>query len=183
MLSTDPSITGNRLQAINNDKTKLLVTQGTALCFDFGEMRIGVAMGEHMLAIAHPLTTIEAESNDDKFAAIGALVKEWQPSVLVVGLPLSMDGEEHAMTLLSKKFARRLDGRFGIPVVMIDERLTSSEASQTLKEMGIGGRRQKPMLDQVAAQHILQSYFDSVGQQAIQDANNHSQEPSRHESS
>ena len=76
-----------------------------------------------------------------------------------------------------------MDGRFGIPVVMIDERLTSAEASQTLKEMGIGGRRQKPMLDQVAAQHILQSYFDSVSQQAIQDANNHSQETSRHESS
>jgi putative Holliday junction resolvase len=79
----------------------------------------------------------------------------------VVGLPLSLDGEEHVLTVLSKKFARRLDGRFGLPVVMVDERLTSAEASQTLNQSGIAGRKQKPVLDQVAAQHILQSYFDS----------------------
>ena len=80
----------------------------------------------------------------------------------MVGLPLSLDGEEHGLTLLSKKFARRLDGRFGLPVVMVDERLTSVEAEQTLKTAGITGRKQKPMLDQVAAQHMLQSYFDGL---------------------
>lgn len=161
-------LSAHKLQAINNDKTKQLVLQGTVLCFDFGEQRIGVAMGEHMLGIAHPLTTITAESNEQRFAAIVLLIREWQPSVLVVGLPLSMDGSEHEMTLLSRKFARRLDGRFGIPVVMIDERLSSAEASQTLSEQGIGGRRQKPMLDQVAAQHILQSYFDQASLETSQ---------------
>jgi len=139
-----------------------LKAQGCVLAFDFGEKRIGVAVGEHMLGIAHPLTTIETEATDERFRIIAELIKEWQPSMFVVGLPLSMDGEEHALTLLSKKFARRLDGRFGLPVVMIDERLTSAEASQTLKQIGIGGRKQKPMLDQVAAQHILQSYFDAL---------------------
>lgn len=150
------------LQAINNDKTIQLTFTGTALGFDFGLKRIGVASGEHLLGIAHPLTTLNVESNEDRFNQIAKLVDEWKPSTLVVGLPLTLDGEEHEVTLLCKKFARRLDGRFGLPVVMIDERLSSAEASQSLKEIGINGRKQKPMLDQIAAQVILQSYFDTI---------------------
>lgn len=136
--------------------------QGTVLAFDFGEKRIGIATGEHMLGIAHPLTTINSESNEDRFNIIAELISQWHPVMLVVGLPLSLDGEEHELTRLCKKFARRLDGRFGLPVVLVDERLSSVEASQTLKQLGIAGRKQKPMLDQVAAQHILQSYFDNL---------------------
>ena len=153
-----------RLKTINNDPAKqlLLTSEGTALAFDFGEKRIGVAVGEHLLGIAHPLTTIENEANDVRFAAIAGLISEWRPTVLIVGLPLSLDGEEHATSLLCRKFARRLDGRFDLPVVMIDERLTSAEASSSLNESGIHGRKQKVMLDQVAAQHILQSYFDTL---------------------
>lgn len=161
----------NRLQAINNDKTKQLLTEGTVLAFDFGEQRIGIAMGEHMLGLAKPLTTIDNESNEVRFAQISVLITEWQPKVLVVGLPFSEDGSEHEMTVLAKKFARRLDGRFGIPVVMIDERFSSAEASQTLKEQGIKGRKQKPLIDQVAAQHILQSYFDRVNEETRSHAN------------
>jgi putative Holliday junction resolvase len=138
----------------------LLQPQGYVLAFDFGEKRIGVAIGEHMLGIAHPLTTISSEANDERFRVISELIAEWQPQKLVVGLPFHLDGEEHALTQLCRKFARRLNGRFGLPVVLIDERLSSAEASQSLKQAGIGGRKQKPMLDQVAAQHILQSYFD-----------------------
>lgn len=137
--------------------------QGCVLAFDFGEKRIGVAIGEHLLGIAHPLTTIHAEANDVRFHMVGELIAEWQPDSLVVGLPLSLGGKEHALTQLCRKFARRLEGRFGLPVVLMDERLTSAEASRSLKEIGLGGRKQKPMLDQVAAQHILQSYFDSLG--------------------
>ena len=154
--------TTSPLQAINNDKTIQLTFTGTALGFDFGLKRIGVASGEHLLGIAHPLTTLNVESNEDRFNQIAKLVDEWEPSTLVVGLPLTLDGEEHEVTLLCKKFARRLDGRFGLPVVMIDERLSSAEASQSLKEIGISGRKQKPLLDQIAAQVILQSYFDTI---------------------
>ena len=154
--------TTSPLQAINNDKTIQLTFTGTVLGFDFGLKRIGVASGEHLLGIAHPLTTLNVESNEDRFNQIARLVDEWEPSTLVVGLPLTLDGEEHEVTLLCKKFARRLDGRFGLPVVMIDERLSSAEASQSLKEIGISGRKQKPMLDQIAAQVILQSYFDTI---------------------
>lgn len=163
------------LKAINNEPAiqAQLNGKGTVLAFDFGEKRIGIALGEHMLGIAHPLTTINVESNDDRFKQIAELVSEWKPSVLIVGLPLSLDGEEHEVTLLCKKFARRLDGRFSLPVVMIDERLSSIEAESSLKEMGITGRKQKPMLDQVAAQHILQSYFDQMAQENQMSANLH----------
>lgn len=134
---------------------------GTVLAFDFGEKRIGVAVGDMTIAIAHPLQTVSGESNEIRFAAIGAMIAEWKPARLVVGLPFYMDGTEHELTRLSRKFARRLEGRFGLPTVMVDERLTSAEASQSLNEIGIRGRSQKAVLDQVAAQRILQSYFDS----------------------
>ena len=136
--------------------------QGCVLGFDFGEKRIGVAIGEHLLSIAHPLATIDEEANDKRFAAIAALINEWQPAYLVVGLPSYLNGDEHELTQLCRKFARRLEGRFNLPVTLVDERLSSAEASQALRQTGITGRKQKPMLDQVAAQHILQSYFDRL---------------------
>lgn len=138
------------------------VTQGCVLAFDFGEKRVGVAMGEHLLGIAHPLTTIDSESNDIRFASISKLIAEWQPSMFVVGLPSTQDGSEHALAALCTKFARRLNGRFGLPVTMVNESYSSAEASQSLKQINIHGRKQKPMLDAVAAQHILQSYFDRL---------------------
>ena len=130
--------------------------------FDFGEIRIGVATGETMLKVAHPLTTIAAESNTIKFAQIAELIQEWRPCLLVVGLPVHMDGEVHLMTQLSKKFAQRLEGRFNLPVMMVDERLSSEEASQNLAESGVKGIKQKSLLDAVAAQTILQSYFNQL---------------------
>ena len=132
---------------------------GTVMAFDFGEKRIGVATGETMLKVAHPLTTINAEENEAKFAQIAALIQEWRPALLVVGLPMHMDGEAHTMTSLAKKFAQRLEGRFNLPVVMVDERLSSFDAAQNLNAAGIKGIKQKAMLDAVAAQSILQSYF------------------------
>jgi putative Holliday junction resolvase len=138
------------------------VLSGTVLAFDFGERRIGVAVGEHLIQSANPLTTIDDESNDVRFAHIQGLIQEWQPTLLVVGMPLSLDGSETEMTQLCKKFARRLNGRFNLPVALIDERYSSAEASQLLNETGIRGRAQKMMLDQVAAQTILRSYFDGL---------------------
>lgn len=144
------------------DKEK--VQSGTVLAFDFGERRIGVAVGEHLIHSATPLTTINNESNEVRFAAISQLINEWQPKLLVVGLPLRLDGSETEVTNLCKKFARRLNGRFNLPVILIDERYSSAEASQLLNETGIRGRAQKVMLDQVAAQTILRSYFSSLSQ-------------------
>lgn len=133
---------------------------GSVLSFDFGEKRIGVALGELSVGVARPLTTICEESNEKRFAAIEALIKEWQPVLLVVGLPAHLDGTEHAVSALCRKFARRLEGRFNIKTTLVDERLTSVEAAQTLREAGVRGRKQKPVLDQVAAQVILQNFLD-----------------------
>ena len=134
---------------------------GTIFGFDFGENRIGVAVGETVLKTAHPLTIIESEIIDLRFAQIADLINEWQPSLLVVGLPTYMDGTPHTMTNLSKKFAQRLEGRFNLPVMMIDERLSSFEAGQYLDAAGVSNIKQKKLIDAVAAQTILQSYFNN----------------------
>ncbi|WP_293935654.1 Holliday junction resolvase RuvX [Iodobacter sp.] len=133
----------------------------TLLAFDFGEVRIGVAVGSSELGIAHPVETITAEENDRRFARVEQLIHEWQPSCLIVGLPSHLDGTPSDMTRLSKKFANRLHGRFGLPVFLVDERLSSAAASMALNDAGVRGRRQKPALDQVAAMQILQTYLDS----------------------
>jgi putative Holliday junction resolvase len=133
---------------------------GTVLAFDFGEKRIGVAVGDTLLKLAHPLTTLSAESNEQRFAAIAALIGEWRPALLVVGLPAHLDGVEHAMSAQCRRFARRLEGRYGLKTLLVDERLSSAAASEDLAEIGIRGRKQKTALDQVAAQRILQSFLD-----------------------
>jgi putative holliday junction resolvase len=134
---------------------------GTVLAFDFGEKRIGVATGETLLGSAHPLTVIRAESNDDRFAAIGKLIAEWHPVQLVVGLPTHADGTPHEMTRLAQKFAERLKRRYHLPVAFADERLTSLDAAARLRETGRDSRSARPLLDTVAAQLILQTWFES----------------------
>ncbi|MCG7757296.1 MAG: Holliday junction resolvase RuvX [Nitrosomonas sp.] len=133
---------------------------GVVLAFDFGKKRIGVAIGNTAVGVAHPLATVDSEVTERRFALIGQLIQTWQPVLLVVGLPLHSDGTAHELTQLSQRFARRLSGRFNIKVIMKDERYTSETASAMLREAGITGRKQKALLDQVAAQHILQSFFD-----------------------
>ena len=134
--------------------------EGAVLGFDFGKKRIGVAIGNTVLGIAHPLVTIDSEVTERRFAMIAQLLENWQPVVLlVVGLSMHSDGTAHELTHLSRRFARRLQGRFNIKVILKDERYTSQTASIELREAGITGRNQKSVLDQVAAQQILQSFF------------------------
>ncbi len=135
--------------------------EGTILAFDFGEKRIGVATGESLLGTAHPLTVIHAETNDDRFAAIGKLIAEWRPVQLVVGLPTHADGTPHEMTRLARKFAECLHRRFDLPVGFADERLSSLDAQSRLRETGRNSKSAKPLLDAVAAQLILQTWFES----------------------
>lgn len=134
--------------------------KGAVLAFDFGKKRIGVAIGDFETSMAHPLTTVSQVSNDERFAAIEKLINEWKPLQLVVGLPLGPEGEEQEISRLARRFARRLEGRFSLPVAMVDERFSSFAAEETLREAGIRGIRQKQFLDQVAAQHILQHFLE-----------------------
>ena len=133
----------------------------TLLAFDFGARRIGVAVGTTRLRTARPLTTIDTERNDQRFAAIAALIAEWQPDRLVVGLPLHADGTPHEMTARARRFAHQLEGRTGLPVVQVDERHTTELARSALQADGRGGREHRALRDAVAAQLILQAYLDT----------------------
>jgi putative Holliday junction resolvase len=133
---------------------------GTVLAFDFGTRRIGVAVGEMMLGAARPLTTIAAEANEFRFQAIGKLIAEWQPATLVVGLPLTLEGAAHEMTARCRRFAHQLEGRFRLPVVLVDERLSSVSADERLREQGLDWRARKAAVDAEAAAILLQNYFD-----------------------
>ncbi|MDO4906085.1 MAG: Holliday junction resolvase RuvX [Lautropia sp.] len=106
----------------------------TLLAFDFGEKRIGVAVGNTLIGAAEPLATLTEPKVDDRFARIGELLQEWQPSRLVVGRPLHPDGAPHHVTALAEKFARRLEGRFGLPVSLVDERYSSVAAQARMNE-------------------------------------------------
>ena len=136
--------------------------RGTVLAFDFGTKRIGVAVGELKLAQAHPLATIRDERNDRRFAEIAALIDEWQPVRFVVGLPVALDGTPHAMTARCTRFANQLRGRFRLDVDYAEERLSSAEAEERLRESGYNARGAREHLDTLAAQIILQSYFQRL---------------------
>ena len=131
----------------------MAVQAGTAtaqsfLAFDFGIKRVGVATGSVVLREARPLKTIAAEG-DARFAAIAALIDEWRPDALVVGVPFHPDGAEHDNTRRARRFARQLQGRFGLPVHEVDERWTTTEAAS----------RGAADLDAAAAALILEQYL------------------------
>ena len=132
----------------------------TVLAFDFGTRRIGVAVGDLATRLAHPLATIARERERDRFDAIAALVAEWKPARLVVGLPVHADGAPHAMTARAQRFGRQLAGRTGLPVEFADERHTTVAAGATLADAGRTGREARDVRDQVAAQLILQGWLD-----------------------
>lgn len=139
---------------------------GTVLAFDFGARRVGVAVGELALGIAHPLQTLCAMSEQARLEAIAKLIGEWSPSLLVVGLPRHMNGDEHDLSERCRRFALKLERRFALEVRLVDERLTSRAAGESLAASGVHGRDQSEMLDQVAAMHILETYFSARDESA-----------------
>ncbi len=148
---------------INTALSALRAASGTVLAFDFGQKFTGVAVGESSVRVAHPLGLIAAEGSAARMDEAAALVAEWKPGALVVGLPLSMDGTEHELTRRCRRFARQLESRFRLPVKLVDERLSSAAAEEALRAAGKGGRKHKLRAHQVSAQIILQSYFDDPG--------------------
>jgi len=138
-----------------------MARESTILAFDFGTRRIGVAVGNTLIRIAHPLETIGGATAEVRFAAIAGLIAQWRPAMLVVGRPVHADGTTHAMTTSAEKFARQLEGRFAIPVARADERYSTRAATAALAEMaGTRPQARKAARDAVAAQQILQAWFD-----------------------
>jgi putative holliday junction resolvase len=135
----------------------------TILAFDFGEQRIGIAVGQSITGHASALATINARSRAERLEKIASYVHDWQPSVLVVGQPLYPDGRANEMTALAAKFARQISEHFKLPYALVDERYTSVAAAQELgnldsKQDSAGG------LDAVAAALIAEQYFAQTSQ-------------------
>jgi len=139
-----------------------VTVSGTLIGFDFGERRIGVAVGETSTRIANPLGAIDEAANEPRFRAIGRIVDEWRPAGFVVGRPRHSDDSEHAIARLAEKFARRLEARYHLPVEFVDETLTSAVAESQLRETRTRPSR-KSDVDALAAAIILQSFLDSLG--------------------
>ena len=127
----------------------------TLIAFDFGERRIGAAVGQTVTRTATPLETIPVRGATPDWNAIDRLVDTWKPGAFVVGLPLNMDGTDQWITARARRFAGRLHARSGLPVHLVDERLSTREAWTRLIESG--SRRTGP--DPVAAQVILEGWF------------------------
>jgi len=139
-------------------------TAGTVLAFDYGTKRIGVAVGDLGLRSAHPLTTLDARDRTRSEASIRALIEEWTPVQLVVGVPFALDGSAHAMTRSARAFARALGKRHALPVAEVDERLSSVDADATLREAGARHTQRAAVLDAHAALVILRAYLAQAGQ-------------------
>jgi putative holliday junction resolvase len=137
----------------------LAAQRGTVLAFDYGTRRIGVAVGELDLKVAHPLGVIMAQDPQRLWASIGKLVAQWRPVVVAIGWPTHMDGGPHELGPLVERFAAEIEARFGLRSVLIDEHLSSAVAAQSLREAGVSVKKQKAHLDSVAACEILQGFF------------------------
>lgn len=135
-------------------------TTETLLAFDYGQKYIGVAVGSTFSGLAEPLTTLHVKNGQPAWEQVSTLIAQWQPKALVLGLPLNMDGSDNAMTRAARKFGNRLKARYNLPIHMVDERLSSRVARDTLMEAGISPRQHKRHLDSLAAQTILQAYLN-----------------------
>lgn len=129
------------------------------LGFDYGTKQIGVAVGQVITGQARELCVLKAQNGVPDWQKVEALIKEWQPDAIVVGLPLNMDGSKSEMSERAEKFARRLNGRFNLPVHTHDERLTTFEAKGERMAQGQrGGYRDNPV-DALAAALLLEGWL------------------------
>lgn len=130
--------------------------------FDFGTHSIGVAVGQSLTGTASPLPALKAKDGQPNWDLVAKLFAEWQPDIVVVGLPLNMDGTDQPLTDLACKFANRVHGRFGVQVVLQDERLTTVAAKEDLFSRGGYKQLQKGKIDSAAAQLIVEDYLSQI---------------------
>jgi putative Holliday junction resolvase len=128
--------------------------------FDFGMKRIGVAIGQTITKSARPLDTIFAKEGIPNWDALNKLIKKWMPDALVVGIPLNMDGTDQRITEQARLFVQSLREHYQLPVYEADERLTTKDARERLFNEGGYKALQDGQVDRVAAQLILQTWFD-----------------------
>lgn len=132
----------------------------TLLGFDFGTKSIGVAIGQEVTGTASPLEALPARDGIPNWDMIAELYKQWSPQLVVVGLPLNMDGSKQQVTFAAQKFANRLHAKFKVPVQTVDERLTTVDAKARLFELGGYKKLSKGKVDSVSACLIIESFFE-----------------------
>ncbi|UTF59287.1 Holliday junction resolvase RuvX [Gilvimarinus sp. DA14] len=130
------------------------------LAFDYGTRSIGVATGQRQTGMASPLTELRARDGIPNWDEIKKLLDEWQPDLVLVGLPLNMDGSESELSTRARKFANRIHGRFGLAVQMVDERLSSFEAKQEHRAAGGSSHYKSDPVDAIAARLILETWLN-----------------------
>ena len=132
------------------------------LAFDFGTRRIGVASGDSLTRTALALTTL-THKNSPPWSLIEKLIAEYQPAQLIVGLPTNMDGTDTAMTSPARAFAQELQAKCGLPVTLVDERLSSREAESELRDARSSGMKKRRTVhadvDKVAAKLLLEQWY------------------------
>ena len=133
----------------------------TILAFDFGTNSIGCAVGQSITGTAQGLPAFKAQDGIPNWEALAKVIGEWKPDLLVVGLPLNMDGSEQPLTQRARKFANRLNGRFNLPVELQDERLTTVEAKSEMFSGGGDRALKKDTVDSISACIILESWFEN----------------------
>lgn len=130
-----------------------------ALSFDFGTKSIGVAVGQSVAATAKELSPIKAKEGIPNWDEIQQLLVEWAPQIVLVGLPVNMDGSEMEMTRRARKFGKRIEGRYAQKIEFVDERLSTREAKMEAAENGHKGNYAKNPVDSIAARILLESWW------------------------
>lgn len=138
-------------------------SERTLLGFDFSKNRIGIAVGHELTGTITPLETLTAKNNKPDWEGITRLLEEWQPDLCVVGLPLTEEGEEQDASQAARRFANQINGRYHLPVDLVDERYTTREAQSLTQESSMSkkDRKNKANIDKIAAQLIIQSWLEN----------------------
>lgn len=136
------------------------ITPGRALGLDLGSHRIGVAVSDDRQSVATPLEVVDARDRAAADVRIGEIIDEWEPVVVVVGVPLQLDGGRGRAVRRTMKTMDRLRATFSVPFVTYDERLTTVTAHRSLDAQNVRGHNRRDMVDMVAAQVILQGWMD-----------------------
>lgn len=132
------------------------------IAIDFGEKRIGVAVSDPLGITAQPVGTLKSVGKKGDVAALVTLIEEKGADAIILGMPFRLDGSEGTLCARIKKIGRALEAATGLKVEYQDERFTSEEASDALREASVRGKKKKKVIDTIAAQLILQRYLDSA---------------------
>ena len=132
----------------------------SVLGFDYGKKRIGIATGQTITRTATPFITLAQVDGNPDWSAIGDVINEWKPQSLIIGMPYHIDGSENKMTAAARQFAYELEKRFKLPVIEINEALSSNEAEEMLKKEMKINQQNKHEIDRMAAAVIVQRWLD-----------------------